>query len=101
MVSCASVSPSSAPRKKTETEALQALETETANLEKAITKEIDARKACVKAGGTKTAMLRLLRPIVVLGQTPQQLDDLYKKWKEAKKAVEQVEQKNQESDSRT
>ena len=37
-------------------------------------------------------MLRLLRRIVVLGQTPQ-LDDLYKKWKDAKKAVEQVEQK--------
>ena len=78
------------PRKKTE--ALQALETETENLGKAINKEIDARAAYVAnvPAGQKveTAMWRLLRRMVVLGQkaSPDELKRLLQEWRDAKKS---------------
>ena len=100
LAACAPVGSSpSGPPKKTEAQALQALETETENLEKAINTEIDTRKAYVAAavstGQTpEIAMLHLLRRIVVLGQTPQKsLADLLQEWRAAKKAVEEVQKK--------
>ena len=101
LFSCEPVESSLGPPQKTEAQALQLLETETENLEKAINTEIDARAKYVKAATdaslpVKTAMLRLLRRIVLLGATPAQeaeVKRLLEAWEAAKKAVEQVEQR--------
>ena len=98
LAACAPVESSSAPRKKTEAEALQALETETGNLGEVISKEIDARVKYVKAADSAGVPIvwRLLRRIVLLGATPAQeaeVKRLLEAWEAAKKAVEEVEQK--------
>ena len=99
LLACAPVGSSpSGPPKKTEAQALKALGDATEELGKKIELEIDARKAyvaaAVRAGETpKTAMLRLLRRIVVMGVTKADVERLLQKWQAAQKAVEQVEQK--------
>ena len=90
LVSCEPPASPSAPRKKTE--ALQALEDATEEFGNAVSKEIDAREAYVAAvpAGQKveTAMWRLLRRMVVLGQkaSPDELKRLLQEWRDAKKS---------------
>ena len=87
LTSCESVESSRGPSKE---QAVSQLKTATTRLQGAIEKEVKARKAYVASvpAGQKveTAMLRLLRRIVVLGQTPQK--DRLQEWRAAKKNIE-------------
>ena len=95
LASCEPVSSSSAPHKKTEAETLQALQTAIeVDLKNAIDEEITAKRNYIAKGGTEMLVWRLLRQIVVLGQTTQKsLAELLQEWRAAKKAVEEVQKK--------
>ena len=76
-------SPDSSPGPSKE-QAVKQLQTATENLQNAIEKEVKARTEYVRVGGKKTAMLRLLRRIAVLGLTQ---DEAYATWIAAKNVV--------------
>ena len=97
LAACEPVQSSLGPPKKTEAQALQALETATEELGTKVNAEIDARakyvQAATDAGQPVEIVLRLLRRIVVLAVTKADVERLLQEWRAAKKAVKEVQKK--------